>query len=192
MDHGRRQILWFGVTPHPTAEWIAVIRRGVPMPIGTVKPLTSLIWAGSFHRADSQHGALSGMSPEFASNRTSLPSSFLDPAPASAAPKLFITRRVEHALDVAVQHEHEKTGPRGAAQDQTVVCLTAATALEDLSAVRPSAASARNPRRSHWAKAQTAIRRPGCSRNADSRAPWRRAHTRSSGRPAGPQKRLAS
>jgi hypothetical protein len=22
MGHGRRQILWFGVTPHPTAEWI--------------------------------------------------------------------------------------------------------------------------------------------------------------------------
>jgi hypothetical protein len=21
--HGRRQILWFGVTPHPTAEWIS-------------------------------------------------------------------------------------------------------------------------------------------------------------------------
>jgi transposase InsO family protein len=23
MGHGRRKILWFGVTPHPTAEWIA-------------------------------------------------------------------------------------------------------------------------------------------------------------------------
>ena len=23
MGHGRRQILWFGVTPHPTAKWIA-------------------------------------------------------------------------------------------------------------------------------------------------------------------------
>ena len=23
MSHGRRQILWFGVTAHPTAEWIA-------------------------------------------------------------------------------------------------------------------------------------------------------------------------
>ena len=23
MGHGRRQILWFGVTSHPTAEWIA-------------------------------------------------------------------------------------------------------------------------------------------------------------------------
>jgi hypothetical protein len=23
MGHGRRQILWFGVTVHPTAEWIA-------------------------------------------------------------------------------------------------------------------------------------------------------------------------
>ena len=41
-------------------------------------------------------------------------------------------------------------------------------------------------------KSPTAIRRPGRSRNADSRAPWRRAHTRSSGRPAGPRKRLAS
>ena len=82
---------------------------------------------------------------------------------------------------------------RCAAQDQTVVCLTPATALEDRSAVRANgAASARNPRRSHWAKAQTAIRRPGRSRNADSRAPWRRAHIRSSRRPAGPRKRLAS
>ncbi len=23
MGHGRRQVLWFGVTTHPTAEWIA-------------------------------------------------------------------------------------------------------------------------------------------------------------------------
>jgi len=23
MGHGRRQLLWFGVTAHPTAEWIA-------------------------------------------------------------------------------------------------------------------------------------------------------------------------
>src|SRR5258708_23399996 len=23
MGHGRRQLLWFGVTTHPTAEWIA-------------------------------------------------------------------------------------------------------------------------------------------------------------------------
>jgi hypothetical protein len=33
------------------------------------------------------HGALSGASPEFASNRTSLPSSLIDLAPASAAPR---------------------------------------------------------------------------------------------------------
>src|SRR5713226_177142 len=32
------------------------------------------------------HGALSGASPEFVSNRTSLPSSLIDPAPASVAP----------------------------------------------------------------------------------------------------------
>jgi len=39
---------------------------------------------------------------------------------------------------------------RGAAQDQTVVCLAPATALEDASAVRANgAASARNPRQSH-------------------------------------------
>jgi len=88
-----------------------------------------------------------------------------------------------------------KEGPaaRGAAQDKTVVCLTPATALEDPSSVRANGvASARNPRRSHWVKAQTAIRRPGRSRNADSRAPWRRAHIRSSRRPAGPRRRLAS
>jgi hypothetical protein len=24
MGHGRRQILWFGLTTHPTAEWIAI------------------------------------------------------------------------------------------------------------------------------------------------------------------------
>src|SRR6266446_4952169 len=48
-----------------------------------------------------------------------------------------------------------KDGPaaRGAAQEQTLVCLTPATASEDRSAVRANgAASARNPRRSHWAK----------------------------------------
>jgi hypothetical protein len=27
MGHGRRQILWFGVTSHPTAEWIAISSR---------------------------------------------------------------------------------------------------------------------------------------------------------------------
>jgi hypothetical protein len=80
-----------------------------------------------------------------------------------------------------------------AAQHRTVVCLTPATALEDPSVVRANgAASARKPRRSHWAKAQTAIRRPGRNRNADSRAPWRRAHIRSSRPPAGPRRRLAS
>jgi hypothetical protein len=28
MGHGRRQVIWFGVTTHPTAEWIANHRRG--------------------------------------------------------------------------------------------------------------------------------------------------------------------
>jgi transposase InsO family protein len=27
MGHGRRQVLWFGVTTHPTAEWIANPRK---------------------------------------------------------------------------------------------------------------------------------------------------------------------
>ena len=27
MGHGRRQVLWFGVTAHPTAEWIAIRSR---------------------------------------------------------------------------------------------------------------------------------------------------------------------
>jgi hypothetical protein len=34
-------------------------------------------------------------------------------------PKVFITRRVEHALDVAVQHEHKKTGPPRDARRKT-------------------------------------------------------------------------
>jgi hypothetical protein len=41
-------------------------------------------------------------------------------------------------------------------------------------------------------KPKPRVRRPGRSRNADSRAPWRRAHIRSSRRPAGPRRRLAS
>jgi hypothetical protein len=28
MGHGRRQVIWFGVTTHPTAEWIANHRCG--------------------------------------------------------------------------------------------------------------------------------------------------------------------
>jgi hypothetical protein len=27
MGHGRRQLLWFEITAHPTAEWIAAARR---------------------------------------------------------------------------------------------------------------------------------------------------------------------
>src|SRR5439155_19722039 len=78
------------------------------------------------------------------------------------------TRRVWNTHSTWVQHEQDGPAARGAAQDQTLVCLTPATASEDRSAVRANgAASARNPRRSHWAKTQTAIRRPGRSRNAD-------------------------
>jgi hypothetical protein len=49
-----------------------------------------------------------------------------------------------------------------------------------------------NPAEAIGQKRETAIRRPGRSHNADSRARWRRAHIRSSRRPAGPRRRLAS
>jgi len=37
MGHGRRQILWFGVTSHPTAEWMA-------------NQLTEALWCSRFRR----------------------------------------------------------------------------------------------------------------------------------------------
>src|ERR1700737_889574 len=60
-------------------------------------------------------------------------------------------------VDPAPLGARRPSGPaaRGAAQDRTVVCLTPATALEDPSAVRANGvASARKPRRSHWARAR--------------------------------------
>jgi hypothetical protein len=39
MGHGRRQILWFGVTSHPTAEWIAN-QLTESMRVGTGSPLS--------------------------------------------------------------------------------------------------------------------------------------------------------
>ena len=128
--------------------------------------------------------------PLLSKNRRSLAShlrQFLDPKETSRRPDESNKRSTWRFST------NKKRGARGAAQDKTVVCLTPATALEDPTSGRANgAASARNPRRSHWVKAQTAIRRPGRSRNEDSRAPWRRVHTRSSGRPACPRKRLAS
>jgi len=54
--------------------------------------------------------------------RRVIPSSILrQPTP---PPKLFITRRVEHALDVAVQHEHKKTGPPRQLRRKTRLCLS--------------------------------------------------------------------
>ena len=34
LGHGRRQLLWFEVTPHPTAEWLARQITGLPLGIG--------------------------------------------------------------------------------------------------------------------------------------------------------------
>jgi len=44
MGHGRRHILWFGVTAHPTAKWIAKSGHG-SMWVGTGSPL-SHSWPG--------------------------------------------------------------------------------------------------------------------------------------------------
>ena len=33
LGHGRRQLLWFDVTRHPTAEWLARDYRGLPLGI---------------------------------------------------------------------------------------------------------------------------------------------------------------
>jgi hypothetical protein len=38
VGHGRRQILWFGVTAHPTAEWICKSDHG-SLRLGTSSPL---------------------------------------------------------------------------------------------------------------------------------------------------------
>ena len=38
MGHGRRQILWFGVTAHPTAEWIA--NSSLKLVAGSKSPVT--------------------------------------------------------------------------------------------------------------------------------------------------------
>jgi hypothetical protein len=39
MGHGRRQILWFGVTAHPTAEWNRKSDHG-SLRLGTSSPLS--------------------------------------------------------------------------------------------------------------------------------------------------------
>jgi hypothetical protein len=39
MGHGRRRILWLGITAHPTAEWIA---NGTKL-----TAISSVIWIGS-------------------------------------------------------------------------------------------------------------------------------------------------
>ena len=59
MGHGRRQILWFGVTAHPTAEWIAnqthaSVRLGASSPLSDPRPGRGL-WRG-LHPKTSIHG----------------------------------------------------------------------------------------------------------------------------------------
>src|SRR5258708_6356403 len=53
------------------------------------------------------HGAMSVASPEWSSDRTSLPASSAIPRELAASPVLIFARGIEHPLDVAVQRPHD-------------------------------------------------------------------------------------
>ena len=58
MGHGRRQVLWFGVTAHPTAEWIA---NQITQACGWKQPLAICSATGrglwrSLYSKSSMHG----------------------------------------------------------------------------------------------------------------------------------------